>query len=193
MVVMTERVAWAMLILGVLTALVCWTLATPIVTLLGGARYGGAGGVLGLQCFAVITVFVGAAWQPALIGLGRLRALAVSLAVGLVVVVIAGAVLIPEFQAMGAAAAAVIADVALAMALYVALRRTVPAQWLPGGPSLRIAAAAAAAVGVGFVPGLPTAARAVLVVGVFLAAVVALRALPREIVHTLRPGTVFGR
>ena len=71
---------------GVLVALVLWTLAEPLVLLLGGDQYEPAVPVLQVQCFAAITIFVVASWQPTLFGMGRVRSSAVAMVVGVLAV-----------------------------------------------------------------------------------------------------------
>jgi O-antigen/teichoic acid export membrane protein len=186
LVYMSSRVAQMMVIGGVLTALLAWTLARPIVTVLGGSQYGPAGPVLQIQGFATITVFLTSAWLPAIIGLGLLRAYWLAMIAGLVAVVIAGLILIGPFQATGAAVAAVIADVTLSLAMYVVVRRSGLRGWLRGGAMLRIGGATALAVGVGVIGGVPSVVRAVLVTGVFVFASLLLGAVPSELTDTLR-------
>ena len=127
-----------------------------------------------------------AGWQPALFGLGRVRSSAVALAVGLVTVLVGGAVLIPEFGAEGAAIAAVIGDVVLCVAVYIALRLAGPGPWFSVNRILRVAVAAGIAVGVGLIPGVPIAVRAIAVPAVYLAAVLLLRGVPEEVLDTAR-------
>jgi O-antigen/teichoic acid export membrane protein len=186
LVYMTSRTAQAMALAGILAALLLWTLAGPIVAVFGGPQYAPAAAVLRIQGFAAVTIFVTAAWQPALIGMHRVRSLVVALSAGVAAVVIAGLILIPPFQATGAAWAAVIGDVTLCLAVYVALRRAGRGEWFPVAPGVRIAAAMALAVGVGLIPGIPVAVRAVLVVVVFAGAAVALRSLPSELTDAFR-------
>jgi O-antigen/teichoic acid export membrane protein len=186
LVYMTSRTAQAMALAGILAALLLWTLAGPIVAVFGGPQYAPAAAVLRIQGFAAVTIFVTAAWQPALIGMHRVRSLVVALSAGVAAVVIAGLILIPPFQATGAAWAAVIGDVTLCLAVYVALRRAGKGEWFPVAPGVRIAAAMALAVGVGLIPGIPVAVRAVLVVVVFAGAAVALRSVPSELTDAFR-------
>ena len=190
LVYMTGRITQLMALGGVLVALVLWTLAEPLVVLLGGEQFEPAAAALQIQGFAAITIFVIAGWQPALFGLGRVRSSAVAMAVGVVAVLVAGLALIPPYGATGAAAAAVVGDVVLCAAVYIALRRAGPGPWLSVAGVARIAAAAAIAVGAGLIPGLAHGPRAVLVIGVFTAAALLLRAVPYELVDAasrLRP------
>ena len=140
---MTGRITQVMALGGVLVALVLWTLAEPLVVLLGAEQYEPAAPVLQIQCFAAITVFVIAGWQPALFGLGRVRSSAVAIAVGVLVVLVAGLILIPAHGAIGAAIAAVVGDLVLCAAVYVALRRAGPGPWFSASVSARLAVAAA--------------------------------------------------
>ena len=55
---MTGRITQVMALGGVLRRLVLWTLAEPLVVLLGGEEYEPAAPVLQIQCFAAVTVFV---------------------------------------------------------------------------------------------------------------------------------------
>ena len=187
LVYMTSRIAQVMALGGVLIALVIWTLARPILLVLGGDEYGPAAPVLQIQCFAAITIFITAGWQPALFGMGRVKWLAAAMALGLVAVIVSGLLLIPPFDATGAAIAAVIGDVVLCAAVYTALRRSGPGAWLGGTAAVaRILAASLAAVAVGLIPGIPDGVRAVLVVSVFSAAALVLRAVPSEITDAAR-------
>ncbi len=186
LVYMTSRVAQVMMLCGVLVALALWTLSSTIIRVLAGPGYAPAAPVLEIQGFAAITIFLTAAWQLGLMGMYRVRSLGVAMCVGLVAVVVAGLVLIPADQAKGAAVAAVIGEVTLCIAVYIALRRAGPGQWLPLGPAVRIAAATALAVGVGLIPGMATALRAVLVLAMFVAAAILLGSIPSELSDTAR-------
>jgi O-antigen/teichoic acid export membrane protein len=191
LVYMTGRITQVMALGGVLVALLLWTLAEPLVVLLGGEEYRPAAPVLQIQCFAAITVFVIAGWQPTLFGLGRVRESAVAIAIGTVAVLAAGLILIPEHGATGAAIAAVVGDVVLCTAVYIALRLSGPGPWFSWDLTLRLATAAAVAVAVGLIPGLPDAVRAVGVTAVFAAAVLLLRALPEELTDAARSAGVW--
>ncbi len=191
LVFMTSRVAQVMALSGVLVALLVWTLAHPVVTLLGGHQYAPAASVLQIQGFATITIFFTAAWLPALMALNRLRSYWVASGAGILAVVVAGLILIPLYQATGAAVAAVVADVTLSGAMYLAVRRAHPGQWVSPGAMLRIGAAAAVAIGLGLIGGIPTVPRAVLVTGAFVITALVLGAVPSEMLDALR--AVFAR
>jgi O-antigen/teichoic acid export membrane protein len=188
LVYMTGRITQVMALGGVLMALVLWTLAEPLVVLLGGEEYRPAAPVLQIQAFAAITVFVSTGWQPTLFGLGRVRSSAAAIGAGLVAVLVAGLVLIPDQGATGAAIAAVVGDFVLCVAVYVALRLAGPGPWFSGGMSLRVAGAAGVAVAVGLIPGLPDGLRALAVTAAFAGAVLLLRAVPEELTAAVRAG-----
>jgi O-antigen/teichoic acid export membrane protein len=182
----TARTTEAMLLAGIAIALAAVLGARPLILLLGGQEYEPAVPVLQLQAAALVTIFLGAAWNPTLIGMGRVRGLVVATGLGLLAVLVAGLVLIPRHGADGAAAAAVIADVVLCAALYVALRRAGPGRRLPLGTLGRIVLAALPAVAVGALPGVPDLVLAAASVAVFLALALALRAVPPEILAAVR-------
>jgi hypothetical protein len=101
-------------------------------------------------------------------------------------VIVSALLLVPAYQAKGAAAAAVIGEVVLCASLYVSIRGAGPGQWLPVSATLRIALAAAPAVGIGLIPGLPTAVRAVAVAVVFAGGALLFGALPSEMLDVGR-------
>lgn len=182
----TDRTTEAMLLAGVMTALAVAILARPMVLVLGGSAYEPAVPVLQLQAVALVTIFLGAAWNPTLIGMAKVRGLAVATAIGLFTVVVAGVALIPAYDAKGAAAAAVIADVVLCVALYIVLRRAGPGRHLPGRNLARIALAALPAIAIGLIPGVPDLVLAPVSVAVFVAGALALRAVPPELESAAR-------
>ena len=100
-------------------------------------------------------------------------------------VVAAGLVLIPSFDADGAAVAAVLADVTLCAASYAALRRAGPGRALPLANLARIAVAALPAIAIGAAAALPPIASAVAAVLVFVGGAVVLKAVPSELLHAL--------
>jgi O-antigen/teichoic acid export membrane protein len=170
----------------VLISLLLWALASPLIELLGGAQYKPAVPVLQIQCFAAVTFFLTAAWQPALLAMNRIRSFSVAMIVGVSALVASALVLIPAYDAQGAAVSAVIGDVALCGCVYVAVRRAGPGEWLDLRTAARVLVAAAAAVAVGIIPGMPDLARAGAVALVYLAIVLALWAVPSEIHDALR-------
>ena len=142
-----------MTLAGVAVALGLVAGARPVILLLGGDEFEGAAAVLRIQAFALVTIFVGAAWTASLIGLGRLRQVATVSACGVGVLVATGLPLTAVFGIKGSAAAIVLADVVLAVGLWNALRRAGPGRapelgFLSGGVVAAIPAGLACAAAV---------------------------------------------
>ena len=170
---------------GILFVLVIVPLAPVVIPFLGGNQYRGAAPVLQIQVFALVAVFVGQTWQLGLLSLRRQGALAWANAGALLVVIVAGAILIPAWGARGGAVAAVIGETCLAVFVYVALRRASPAVAPRLGLTPRVVAASLPAFAILALP-LPWEALVVASPAAFVAAAFALRAVPRELVHALR-------
>jgi O-antigen/teichoic acid export membrane protein len=174
----------------VVLALVC--AARPIMLVLGGHAFLDAVPVLQIQCLAVFTTFLSAAWSPVLIALGRQRDLAVTTGVGLAIALGAGALLIPPFGAEGGAAAAAIADAALALMFVYVLRRSGHGPRLPAGLVVRLLLLTAVGVAAALAPGLPPIPHALAATAVFAGAAFALRVIPGEIIDEIRGGAARG-
>ena len=110
------------LLAGGLLALLVVVAARPIVVLLGGQEFAAAAPVLRLQAPVVLTVFLVYTWTTFLIADGRRRALVQCMLVGTSALLVTGVPLIAEFDAEGAALAAVVADLVLAAATLRAVR-----------------------------------------------------------------------
>jgi O-antigen/teichoic acid export membrane protein len=170
------------LMLGTITALVFVLAAEPITTILGGQAFAAAAPVLRLQAPAVVTIFLVQSWIAFLIADGHRRDLLRCVIIGLFAVIASGLVLIPLADARGAAAAAVIADVVYATAVYLAIRR-LPGQPTPiHGPFLvRLIGALGAAAAVGLLVPLPQLPAAILAAAVFASLCVAMRMVPVDV------------
>lgn len=173
-----QQMTQLMALTGALIVIVIVLAAEPILRILGGAEYIAAAPVLRIQSIALFTLFVSAAWSPALIGMHRQGSVAAATAVGLLVAIVAGVLLVPVWEAEGAAWAAAVADVFVVSIAYVLLRRAGPGRELQLGFVPRLALAAAAAAAVGLLPGIPPLADAVLAAAIFIAAAFALRIVP---------------
>lgn len=152
---MTARMTEAMMLVGVLIAVVITLAADPIVLVMGGEEFKPAVDVLRIQCLALVTIFMIASWSPALLGMGRVRELAVATGVGVAAMFVLGVALIPPLDATGAAIAAVAADAILCVATYIAVRRAGPGRALDGIKLAKIALAGAAACALILVPSVP--------------------------------------
>jgi len=181
-----QRMTEVALAASALLALVTIVLAEPALRLLGGEEYVGAAPVLRIQALALVGVFLGQTWQLGLVAVRRQAALAVANGAALVLVVILGLVLIRADGARGAAVAAVVAETALALFLFIALART--GRGL--APSFGFVPRTAVAVGAGaaalLIPGLSPWITALVASALFLAVAVAVGALPRELLDALR-------
>lgn len=180
-----QRMTEVALAASIVFVLAIVSLAHVVVPLLGGAQYRGAAPVLAIQAFALIAVFVGQTWQLGLLSLRRQSALAWANGGALVVIVVAGAVLIPLFGPKGAAVGAVIGETSLALFVYVLLRRAASTVAPRIGLTLRVAIAAVPAFVVLALP-IPWEAHTLGSLAVFAVAVVLTRALPPDLLHALR-------
>jgi O-antigen/teichoic acid export membrane protein len=138
------------LLLGLATALGVGLAAPTIAVVFGGTAFEGVDTVLRLQAPAIVTVFVLQSWVTLLVAGHAHRALVGAVLAGLAALVVAGAVLIPLFDAQGAAIAAVVADVVYAAATFRALSR-IPGLEAPlhAGYALRALGCAAVALAAG--------------------------------------------
>jgi O-antigen/teichoic acid export membrane protein len=182
-----QEMTQAMALGGGLLLIVILLAAEPILEILGGSEYVGAAPVLRIQAIAVLTLFVSAAWSPALIGMHKQGAVAAATAVGLGVVLVAGVILIPLWDAEGAAAAAALADLFVVSIQYVLLRRAGPGRELKGWFVPRWLVAAGLAMAVALIPGLPALVDGALAAVIFVGAAFALKIVPAGIADLL-PG-----
>lgn len=182
-----QRTTEVALIASTLLVLVIAALAEPAIRLLGGPEYVGAAPILQIQAVALVGVFLGQVFQLGLVAIRNQRALAAANGVALALVLALGLILIPTAGAKGAAAAAVIAESALAVLcfafLWRARRAVVPNLMF----AWKVALAAALAAGILFVPRVGGAAAAVVVVLVYSVAIYVTGALPREVIASLVP------
>ena len=170
---------------GIVFVLAIYALAPMLIPFLGGGEYRGAAPVLQIQVFALIAVFVGQTWQLGLLSVRRQAALAWANGGALLVVLLAGAILIPTSGARGAAVAAVIGEASLAVFVYLALRRASTNLAPTAGLVPRVVAASLPAFAVLVLP-VPWEARLVGSLAVFAVVAFAIRAVPMELVRALR-------
>ena len=165
-------------LIGVFAAIVIVLAAEPILRILGGEEYVAAAPLLRIQSIAVLTLFVSAAWSPALIGMHKQGSVAAATGIGLAVAIAGGLIMVPLWEAHGAAWAAAIADLFVVSAAYVLLRRAGPGRELRLTFVPRLVLASAFAFAVVLIPGLPALADAVLAAAVYVGAAFALRIVP---------------
>ena len=183
----TQRVTEVAAAAGGLLFVVLLVGARPILVLLGGEEFAEVAPVLRIQSPMIVTLFLASAWQPVLVAMHHQRAVLVIAGLGLAAAVIGGLVLVPLFDARGAAVAASAAEMVNAGAAYIALRRYGPGRelslaWLP-----KLVLAAGLGVAVGLLGPGPDLLETVLGAAVFAIVAIATRLLPPELLHSLLP------
>jgi O-antigen/teichoic acid export membrane protein len=179
------------LLIGMLIALVLLFGARPLTVVLGGSEFAAAAPVLRTQAPAIVTIFLVQAWATFLIADHHQRDLVRCVMIGLGALLVSGLVLIPLYDAQGAAASAVVADVVYAASLFIAIRRLrdrpvpLPLEWCG---RLAIATATAAGVGLAVWGPLPDAVTAAISAFAFAGLAVALRMVPLDVYAALRRG-----
>jgi O-antigen/teichoic acid export membrane protein len=178
------------LVVGGLLALTVVVAARPIVVLLGGEDFAAAAPVLRIQAPVVLTIFLVYAWTTFLIADGRRRALVQCMLVGTSALFVAGITLIAQFDAEGAALAAVAADVVLAAVALRAVRHAGDGEiGIERGYLARYVATLAAGGGAALavLAVAPAVIAAVAAAAVFTGVALALRIVPSEVTGLL-PG-----
>jgi O-antigen/teichoic acid export membrane protein len=182
-----QRVSEGTLLLATFTAVGTGLAAEPIVTLLGGEEYGDAARVLQIHIAGFVPMFLASVCATTLVATDRPRALVMLNGLALGFLLLIGALLVPPYDAIGAAIAAAISETFLALISVVALaqrghRVAPPATWLA-----RLAVAAALGVGTGVLVPLPELAAAVLGTLIFASMVLGLRLAPPELADSIAP------
>jgi O-antigen/teichoic acid export membrane protein len=186
-----DRLAYALQRMGEASLLVSLALglalvlgAEPIMQVLGGSEFSGAADALRIQSVAIAGAFMTQLGTAALIAVQGQRLLLIVNLFALVLVLALGFTLIPLWGANGAALAASIGEVALAVAALTLLARRHPRLRpdLHYVPKLLLAAAAGGAC---VLLPLPDAVVAALGVVVYTAAAFLLRAVPGELIEAL--------
>ena len=178
-----QRVTEAALLGATVLAVAVAIGAEPVIVLLGGEEYRGAGPILSIQAFALIGIFLSQAFTVGLLAARLQKEIAITSALGLASIFLFGLVLIPLADAAGAAAAGVAADLLLAIFTLVALRRTQAGREIDFRFVPKVVVAGLAAGAVALVPAVPALALAALAVLVFVGVAYALGVVPTEIAH----------
>jgi O-antigen/teichoic acid export membrane protein len=139
--------------------------------------------VLEIQSLALITSFVASSWQYGLLSLHRHRALLLVSVGSLSVSVILTVILVPVLQARGAALAFSGAEIVMATSSFVALKLARPDLGVSLRVPLRVLIAAVLASTVLLVPDLTSLSRSLIASVIYLAVLVALRAIPAELMQ----------
>jgi O-antigen/teichoic acid export membrane protein len=183
-----QRLAEVAMLVATGVAVTAALAAGPIIEILGGPQYRDAVGVFQIHVFAFIPVFVANVCQMALIALGRQRVLVGINAAALVLLFVLGITIVPSHGPKAAAVISIVAETALAGMTYWAIHRQPIRPVLTIRFAWRVAFAGAAAMAVGVLAPLPALPAAIIGALTFAVLVLALRALPRELLVELRRG-----
>jgi len=188
----TDRLEFALqglfevaLIAGVGVGVILVTGAAPIIAVIGGHSYSRAVAPLRIEGAAVLGTCLIPAWSSGLLALHRHPALLICNAITLAVTAGLTLGLAPVIGARGAAVATVAGEWTLAIGLLIALAHA-NRQLVPTARTVapRVALAGCAAFAIMLLP-IPDVAQLALAVAVYTAMIVALRALPREVLELL--------
>jgi O-antigen/teichoic acid export membrane protein len=180
-----ERIFEVSLILGVAASLSLLAGAQFIIHVIAGAEYAAASGVLEVQGLALIASFVLAGWSFALLSLRRYRGVLFANLVAFAVSCSLTVVLASSDGAKGAAIATVCGESVLALGSLLALTRGHPELRPRLGILMKVALAAAPAVALALLPGVPSLVRALLAMAAYGLVVAVTRAVPAEVLELL--------
>lgn len=171
------------MLLGVAVGLSLITGAAFIISVVAGPRFAPATTVLRIQGIALTATFMGAVLGYALLSLGRYREV---LVINLAILVLSGVltgVLASEYGALGAASATTAVEIVYTATLAVAVVRAGVRPQVSVGGIPRAALAALLGVLAMVPPDLPNVVRPVLALTVYCVALLALGAVPRELLQ----------
>lgn len=173
------------LLLGLAVGLSLITGASFIIAVIAGPKFAPSADVLRIQGLALVVTFVGALLGYALLSLGRYREV---LLINLAVLLLCGAltgVLASAYGAVGAATATTAVESLYAAALAVAVVRAGARPQISFSAAPRAVLAALLGALALLPPGLPEIARPALAVTIYCAGLVALGAVPRELLEQI--------
>ena len=179
-----DRVVRVAVIGGVWLTIAVALGADFIIEVLAGDEGEPAVEVLQIQAFAMVLSFVASACGYALLSIRRQRAVVIAIASGLVANAILTLLLAPGEGAVGAAAAMTTAEFVITGVTVALLLRSGTGIRFPLRALLPVIPAAAAATAFALT-GLPSVVQAVAATIVYFAILLALRALPREVLDAL--------
>ena len=156
-----------------------------VVRVLAGTKGHPAVIVLQIESLALVTQFVGSSFQYGLLALRRHRALLLNSAAGLAASVILTFALVPSLEARGAAIAFAIAEVVVAAGSFIYLRSARPDLKFSPRVPLCVLLAAILGGGIAVLTGLSSLPASILGTMVYLGALLALRAIPAELMHAV--------
>jgi O-antigen/teichoic acid export membrane protein len=181
----SRKLVETMVLAGCALSLAVFLGAGFAIKVVAGPHFGPSVDVLRIQAVALLGTFVIGARGYVLLSLDRLRAMLVSNAIALGVVVAAGVPLISAYGAKGAAIAMVAAELTLALSYERALSHHRPELRLSLGFLARAAGATLGAAAVALVLDLTPLASAVIGSAIYVAALLVLGIIPAEIRHAL--------
>lgn len=174
----------ACLLAGVGVGLSLITGATFIIAVVAGPKFAPAATILRIQGVALISTFAGAVLGYALLSLGRYRTvLLINLAVLLLSAVLTS-VLASSYGAVGAASATTAVEILYTAMLAVAVVQAGVRPRVSGAGIPRVALAALLG-GLALVPHLPSIARPLLAMAIYSASLLALGAVPPELLEQI--------
>ncbi len=179
------RVFDALWILGLAVALALVVGAPFVIAVIGGGAFRPADTVLRIQGLALLASFVGSVWAYTLLSLHRHRQILVVSLLALALTVALTAVLASADGARGAAIGTTIGEYAFVLMLGIAVYATGLRPAISWGAVPRSLIGAALGAATLAIPGLPDFVRIALALGIYGAALLALRAVPREILEQL--------
>jgi len=162
--------------------------ARVAIDVVAGPKFGPSVPVLQIQAFGLLATFVSVTWSTALLSLYRHRALLVANLVALGASMAITLVLVPVLGAKGAAIATVSGEATLAVIYTVAIARGPRPIRVSLGVVPRVGLAVAAAAALLLVPGFRGAAMVAAATAVYFAVVLAVRAMPPEILQAVSEG-----
>jgi O-antigen/teichoic acid export membrane protein len=175
------------LLLGIATGLALLTGAHFVISVIAGPDFGPSDAVLRLQGLALVSTFVGSVFGYGLLSLGRYREV---LVINLTVLLMAGvltSVLASSHGALGAAGATTIVEFLYTAMLAVAVLRAGTRPQISLSALPRVALAALLGSSALLPTQLPSVGRPLLAMAIYGTALLALRAVPRELLQQI-PG-----
>jgi O-antigen/teichoic acid export membrane protein len=181
-----QRILDVAFILGVGAGLAICLAAAPLVLVLGGEAADPAGPVLRIQAPGIVATFIATTCQFALLSMRQHKTILLANVVAITTSVALTFVLVPVWDARGAAVATTAAEWLLALTAFVALRRALPEAHVGIGVAPKVVLAAA----LGILPllMLPPVAATVVGLAIFAGVLLALRAVPPELAVLVRRG-----
>jgi O-antigen/teichoic acid export membrane protein len=162
--------------------------ADVAIQFIGGDEAAPAADVLRIQAVALPLLALTMTWGHGLLALRRHRDLLVVNATALVAVIVFALILIPPLEAEGAAIAVVLGELVLAGFAGLLLGRARGRLLESARVVPLVGIAAAATLAVGLIPDIPLAIRIALALVVYPALLLALRAVPSELLAAFRRG-----